>query len=87
MLGRLSGRSKLKGILPWNPGLDGVAVGGEDLRRSGVGEGGHVLIEDFAGRFYEEPFLRMKKKLALRGGAGGAAVVATKEGGRDLLAV
>lgn len=82
------GKVEAEGNFALEPGLDSVAVGGEDLRRSGVGEGGHVLIEDFAGRFYyEELFLRMKKKLALRGGAGGAAVVATKEGGRDLLAV
>ena len=30
------------------PGLDGVAVGGDDLWDGGSGEGGEVLVEEFA---------------------------------------
>jgi hypothetical protein len=38
------GEVEAEGETALKPGLDGVAVGGEDLGRGGAGEGGEMLV-------------------------------------------
>ena len=43
------GEVEAEGETALEPGLDGVAVGGDDLRGGGAGERGEVLVEEFGG--------------------------------------
>ena len=43
------GQVKAEGETALEPGFDGVAVGGDDLRGGSAGEGGEVLVEKFGG--------------------------------------
>ena len=43
------GEVEAEGETALEPGLDGVAIGGDDLRGRSAGEGGEVLVEEFGG--------------------------------------
>jgi hypothetical protein len=44
------GQVEAEGETALEPGFDGVAVGGDDLRGRSGGEGGEVLVEEFGGQ-------------------------------------
>ncbi len=43
------GKVEAEGETALEPGFDGVAVGGDDLRGGSAGEGGEMLVEEFGG--------------------------------------
>ena len=43
------GEVEAEGKTTLEPGFDGVAVGGDDLRGGSAGESGEVLVEEFGG--------------------------------------
>ena len=43
------GQVEAEGETALEPGFDGVAIGGDDLRSCRAGEGGEVLVEKFGG--------------------------------------
>ena len=43
------GEVEAEGETALEPGFDGVAVGGDDLRGRSAGQGGEVLVEEFGG--------------------------------------